>query len=322
MKRKFILILLVTVLIFSCLSVVFAFTNKKENGKSEKNLELISIAETYAAIDSKNISKLAVNKKEDIVSIANTYLKKFEYASKGLNEKEKLRINDNNILNEDDEMSIEYNYSGLKLRNEIMLDTNEYALTINADTGKIINYSKHMSIFPKCELEREKIEIIANELFKNIDICNVNEYEMIYLEEYDEGIWWVAFAKKYGDLINSGEIVKFHFIPETKEIWVLGINNIAYDNNEVLISEEMARNIANQYLEKSVATDMKISLAIVNPNEMLLEGNLRTDKVHSFAQYMRKAYVCEFNNEAQTQIYIDCTTGDVLGGTMMLGGDF
>ena len=304
MKKKVVLILVAIFLVISLSILVFA---TEKNSNSTTTLNVVSIDNTYTAINTDDISSLTVNKKEDIVNIANSYLQKFETEAKSIG------IND--------DITIEYNHSGLQARNEIMLDTKDYAFTINADTGKLTNYSKHMFSFPKCELSREQIELIANEIFKKIDICNTDNYKMIYLEEYDEGIWWVCFAKKYDDLVNIGEYVKFHFIPETKEIWVLGTDNIKFDNNEVLISEETARKIASQYLEKSVATDMKVYLDIVNPNEFLYESP-NENEIHVFAQYMRKAYVCEFNNEGKTQVYVDCSTGEILGGSLILGGEF
>jgi len=307
MKNKIIIISVIIIIILTTLSIL-VYANKEDRLVSERKLDTISIEQISRVLEPKDINKLAVNKKEDVINIANSYLQNFESKAKSIGKSE--------------ELTIEYMHRGLWKRNEIMVDTKDYSFTINADTGKLTNYSKHVKEFPKCKLLREEIEIIANKLFKKTDICNVDDYKMTYLEEYEEGVWCVGYVKKYGDLINNGEFVKFHFFPQTEEIWVLGTDEIKYDNNEILISEEIARKVANQYLEKSVATDMKIYLDIVNPNEFLSTEKLNVNEIYTFVPYMRKAYVCEFNNKGKTQIYVDCTTGDVIGGTNILGGDF
>lgn len=317
MKNKIFLVsiigLLFIIVIFSSIGVS-AYIQQNDNFASAKTsfanstLNVVSVDKIYTKLDTSDIEKLKINTEKKAISVANNYLK---------NMTSKLTK-----ISGDEEFQIKYSHSGLMLRNEVTLDNSKYSMTLNADTGELINYSKHISDFPKCTLSEYQIKTIAQELFEQADLCDAQAYEMVYLEEYDEGIWRAGFIKKYGDLLNYGESVKFHFIPETREIWILGINNIEYANNEVLVSEATVRNIANKYLEKSVATDMKIYLDIVRPNELFSSNELRKDKVYSFGQVMRKAYVCEFNNDAKTQLYIDCTTGQLIGGDAILGGEF
>ena len=106
----------------------------------------------------------------------------------------------------------------------------------------------------------------------------------------------------------------------------LKIGNVELKNNIILapmagITDLPFRTIAKKYLEKSVATEMTISLDIVMPNyglnDALLDGRL-----YKHANQTRLAYVCSFNNEAQTKIYIDCTTGEAIGTSRLLGGEF
>ena len=66
---------------------------------------------------------------------------------------------------------------------------------------------------------------------------------------------------------------------------------------------------------------MKIYLNIVMPN-VGLKPILPDTRVYKEAKETRLAYVCEFNNEARTKIYIDCTTGEAIGMSRVLGGEF
>jgi len=90
---------------------------------------------------------------------------------------------------------------------------------------------------------------------------------------------------------------------------------------KIKLTEEQVKMIANNYLEKSVGTEMKIYLNIVMPN-VGLKPILPDTRVYKEAKETRLAYVCEFNNEARKKIYIDCTTGEAIGMSRVLGGEF
>ena len=144
---------------------------------------------------------------------------------------------------------------------------------------------------------------------------------MTLIETYDDEVWRAEFTKKYGDKYCAGESVKFSFAPESNEIVTLAINNIKYANNETKITEEQASNIAEKYLDKSSADNMTITKEIIRPNFFYkqLEGD---SNIYANIEQYRNAYVFTFDNEAQSQVYIDCSTGEVLGGNMKLGGEY
>ena len=87
--------------------------------------------------------------------------------------------------------------------------------------------------------------------------------------------------------------------------------NVTFKNN----------NQAEKYLTKSTATDMDVSIEIVIPNYSL-KTNLEYNQVYKNPTETRLAYVYKFNNDSQTMLYIDCSTGEVIGCDMLLGGDF
>lgn len=156
-------------------------------------------------------------------------------------------------------------------------------------------------------------------IFNNMNIENAEKYELTNLEKFDEEIWRVEFCKKYDDVICKGESVKFSFAPETSEVVTMAINRVRYENNEIKISEEEATDIAKRYLEKSMATGMSMTKEIVRPNYFYrqLEGD---ESVYANINQTRNAYVFTFNNVAKSQVYVDCTTGEVIGGNMIAGG--
>ena len=145
--------------------------------------------------------------------------------------------------------------------------------------------------------------------------------EFMYVEKFDEEIWRACFAKKYNGMINEGESVKFSFCPKTNEIVTLAINRTKYANNTVEISKDTATKIAEKYLNKSTATDMDIDLEIVRPNYFYNELN-GDESIYVKIGETRQAYVAKFNNESASTLYIDATTGEIIGGDMILGGEY
>jgi len=91
---------------------------------------------------------------------------------------------------------------------------------------------------------------------------------------------------------------------------IFTIRDTKVTNTEVKITEEQAKEIASKYLKSSVATGIKsVKKEIVSPNLLFKE---KVDKVYKNINEMRRAYIVTFNNEAETQIYVDVTTGEVL----------
>lgn len=211
--------------------------------------------------------------------------------------------------------------NALESRQETVISNDESILKINSENGDLVSYINNKTEFAINTLNEVEIKEKAIKIFNNLKKVDKIDYEMVYLEKFDDEIWRVGFAKKYDDMINQLESIKFSFCPQTEEIVTLAINKVKFDNNEVVLSKEEARNIANPYLDKSVADNMDINLEIVRPNYFYAEVS-NDDSVYANIEKTRKAYVCTFNNEAESKVYIDCTTGEVIGGNMILGGEY
>lgn len=303
-KRTFVILLLILITILLISTVVFA--TAKDNSEQNKILtgkKISSISKTYEEI---NASAVRTNETNDIFDIANEYLENINATA----------------LTFSNETSIVKKFNNaLESRQETVISNNESILKINSENGDLVSYVSNKTEFAINKLSEDKIKEKAIKIFNNLDKIDKVNYEMVYLEKFDDEIWRVGFAKKYDDKINQLESVKFSFCPQTEEIVTLAVNKVEYDGNEVAVSLEEARNIANSYLEKSVADNMEINIEIIRPNYFYEEA-LDDDSVYANICRMRKAYVCVFNNEAKSTVYVDCTTGEVIGGCMILGGEY
>lgn len=275
------------------------------NDKSEINLKnTISIDDSYVKV---NTNSRSLNSLSTATSIqkADTYLTTF-------------KLTDKKIDTTDTTVSVYQN--NLDSITETVISNKDMIVKLNSETGELISYISNETEFEKNTLSEKEVETKALEILKNI--ANPNEYELILLEQFDDEIYRVQFAKKYGELVNEGELISFSFAPQTSEIVTFAQKSVPFANNQVTLTEENARQIAQQYLDKSTATAISsVSLDIIQPNSGL-EPALTNGQVYVKDNQTRLAYIFTFSNSAETQIYIDCTTGEAIGTDKILGGDF
>lgn len=119
---------------------------------------------------------------------------------------------------------------------------------------------------------------------------------------------------------NPGEAVALSICPATKELNTLTIRDDKFENNEIKITEEQAKKIASKYLVKSKATGIeKVTIEIIKPNLLFEEEK---GKMYKEIKGMRKAYIVWFNNTDKSRVYVDSTTGEIIGGNFLQGGMF
>ena len=275
------------------------------NDESEINLKnTISIDDSYIKVNTSSRSLNALNTASSIQK-ADTYLTTF-------------KLTDKKIDTTDATVSVYQN--NLDSITETVISNKDMIVKLNSKTGELISYISNETEFEKNTLSEKEIEKKALEILKNI--ANPNEYELVLLEQFDDEIYRVQFAKKYGERVNVGELISFSFAPQTSEIVTFAQKAVPFANNQVALTEETARQIAQQYLDRSTATEISaVSLDIIQPNSGL-EPALTNGQVYVKNNQARLAYIFTFNNSAETQIYIDCTTGEVIGTDKILGGDF
>ena len=305
MKSKKIFVscfLLMAIIVLS--AIVYASSNTQNSQKILTGKKISNIGDSYRKIT--NIDKYDKNLLIEKVNKYNTLINN------------KTTKNTPNIKDE----KINFYNNDIESRVETVIDTENEVYCLNATNGNLIYYVKKItynnSITSKVNLTEEEIKEIGFDLFETIKEEKYKDYVFTSLEQYDEELWTIRFHKCYDGLVNSGEAVKISFSPIRKQIENLVILDYPYTNNEIEISEEEALKTAKEYMKKyTSATDMKMEIMIVKPNYFWYK-NLGEYKSVNFR---RKAYVFTCNNDANTQIYVDCTTGEVIGGNKLVGGE-
>lgn len=292
MKKKIKMLLLVLLAIMLSLTVVFAINNKK--------LDIIS--------------------KDDTISVENGYEKKELYKNSIEIENIKIYLNEINVSHNNFENIKSYEVKDKINDLELIEYSNDdFILSVNKKTNELRSYINNKTSFPKCNLSKNEVESKAIELFSTFKIKDKKDYILNYVTKFDDEIWRANFVKSYDGLKNPGEAINIAFAPTTNEIITLAIIKNEYNNNEIKISEEDALKIAQKYIKKSVTPKVKeVKIDIIKPNQMFKK--VVENKMYKHINKMRKAYVIILENNSQ--IYVDVTTGEILGGDCMLGDGF
>lgn len=314
MKKK-IIISLTIIAIFLIIICTVIFTKAHVLTKTNENTTTASVPKilTGEKISSVGEGYVEITTNENISDKA---------SNSNLANKVLTQYNINSLSNESistDNLTVKQYNNVLEGRKETVMSNDYFRITLNTDTDELISYLNQKNKFPKNTLKKDKIQEAATEIFEKLNISNSQQYEFTDIEQFDDEIWRAGFVKKEGDLIDQNNSVKFSFSPQTKEILTLAINHVKYANNSILISKDTADNIAKQYFSKTNATEIASSdIEIVRPN-YYYEDN-RDSGIYVKIPQTIKAYVYTFNNTSKNKIYIDCTTGEVIGGDSMLGG--
>ena len=200
---------------------------------------------------------------------------------------------------------------------------------------------------------REEARREAQTLFEKYNEDENGEYELLELRgnmETDEGsyLWYAEFYKKYGELYNFDESVHIGWIPTINALYSLGFSRNVYEENEEKITKEQAVKIAiekDKQIEKEkeiINTKAEIRIRKMNENVYLRENykdeyenpilglekigdNLykrKDDAVfYKTDERVRKVWCVviqyDLNTEyvsAEFTYYVDCTTGEIIGG--------
>lgn len=230
----------------------------------------------------------------------------------------------------------------------------ESKCTVQIDAINSKNYSFESNVLYKdidhYRGNREDLEKIVRDICKNHNI-DLTEYDVLNVSkngftEEDAYIWYFNFYKKYGDIVNTYENISVAIIPEINELFWIIVDEKTFENNEIVITDEEAKQIALEN-EKKVPTGLKIKDLQVALDITEMNGYAYT-RTNDYEQYIkqtstpnypnenriyhrvenkiRKAWMVnvqyEYDEEKQLSpsnysftYFVDATTGEIIGGT-------
>lgn len=228
--------------------------------------------------------------------------------------------------------------------------------SVSVDAMGTENYSFESNVLYKdidhYRGNREELEKVVRDICKKHNI-DLTEYEVLNvrtngLSQDEAYIWYFNFYKKYGDIVNSYENISVAIVPEINELFWIIVDEKPFENNEIVITEEEAKQIVLEN-EKNVPTglkikDLQVALDITEMNGYAYtrtkdyEQYIKQNSIpnypyedivyHRVENKIRKAWmVCvqyEYDEEKTLPstlysftYFVDASTGEIIGGIPM-----
>lgn len=223
-----------------------------------------------------------------------------------------------------------YVWIDAKGRNKMMISFN------NILDGDIKKYRSN-----KNEAEKTARELCEKYGY-NMDKYNLIEVEYNLNSEEKSYIYSVKFYNEYEGIKNNYEEINISFIPQINKIYYFNVNNINFENNSIVVTEEEAKSISLN-AEQKVKTNKNIKSIYTNLDIVQVNGDayLRINdynqyKEQSYSNYEKQNYVVyktenitrkawvvtveyDVDENADTfdkyyTYYIDSETGEIIGG--------
>lgn len=198
----------------------------------------------------------------------------------------------------------------------------------------------------KYKSNKEEAKETAKKLFEeygyNVDNYNSVEVTFNLISEEDSYIYSVKFYNEYEGIKNNYEEINISFIPQINKIYYFNVNNINFENNSIVVTEEEAKSISLN-AEQKVKTNKNIKSIYTNLDIVQVNGDayLRINdynqyKEQSYSNYEKQNYIVyktenitrkawvvtvEYDVDENTNTfdkyytyYIDSETGEIIGG--------
>lgn len=233
-----------------------------------------------------------------------------------------------------------------------------FEITINGETGEFYGISNQNTNRQdeNIEITQEEAVEIANKYYKLFGFKE-GEYEVTKtFSNNKQGSGkgngyeiFVTYQKKYGEIYNPYEMIHIAIESKNKDMDFIVVENIPFDNNETVITEEQAIQIAldeDKEVETNRIAETKAKKMVVKMNadaydrkkdknkhyEAMQTVDYPTEErnYYSVEDKVRNAWVVvityedDFGDdvvkrytEGQYSYFVDCTTGEIIGGATM-----
>ena len=219
-----------------------------------------------------------------------------ESISKG---SEILRILDSNIEN----LKTKVVFDELQNKTIYEIENEKYFIDMDTNNNLVGIHSKKLST--NLESSNYNQNQAKDFILKKYSELNLPEnFELHYIEKYDDLIWQANFERNYNGIYNKYESVKVYFIPDSKEIVALGVFNEEASSAGITINENEAIQTVLNYLNISEDKIVSSTLSMEKANNFYNKESKDTS-IHS-------TWVIQ--TEDNSIIYVDAQTNNVIGG--------
>lgn len=233
-----------------------------------------------------------------------------------------------------------------------------YEISIDGKTGAFCEICNNNTNIQDCtkEISEEEAIEVAKEYYRLFGFKD-GEYEITRIwsnnnEGSGEGPGYkidIEFDKKYGEIYNPYERISIAIESKNKDIDYFRVENIPFDNNEMIVTEEQAIQIAleaDKKIETNDIIETKAKKMVVKMNadayDRMNDKNKHYEAMqtvdypveernyYKMENKVRNAWVVVLTyednfgedtvrryTEGMYSYFVDCTTGEIIGGATM-----
>ena len=182
------------------------------------------------------------------------------------------------------------------------VESENYLLKLDTDTKEVTGlYEKQASADFTSTSSKSDAESFIISKYSELNLPE--DYDLVYLEKFDDFTWEANFQKKYGDVYNMYESVKVFFIPEKEEIVALTVFDEPF-------TKEFKTSITSSEAKETVTEELNLDSNIVSEELTIIKGNDFFENNSDEALY--KAWI--LTTEDNEYIYVDASNGNIIGG--------
>lgn len=259
----------------------------------KKKIEILIIATILLASITATLVYASVSSSSEVETIKTVSTSSISKSSEIF---EKLDTNSDNV-------NSKVVYDELKKENLYEFENAKYFVNMNTKNELVGIYSKTVTTTQTTSNVNTSSakEYVLN---KYTELNLPAEYELTYLEKFDDLIWQANFEKNYNGIYNKYESVKMFFIPDSDEIVALTVFNESASSSAVTVSKEDAETTAAENLGIDSSNIKSATLSMEKANKFYDNSNSDTT-VHS-------TWVIQSSDD--TIVYVDAENNNVIGG--------
>lgn len=194
-------------------------------------------------------------------------------------------------------------YDELRQENIYKISNEKYTINLDESNNLIGIYSTSINeITARTASTKDSVQSMIINKYNDLNLPS--EYELVYLEKFDDQIWQANFEKNYNGVYNKYESVKVFFIPENDEIVALTVFNEGSDSSTVTVSQEQAISTATTSLNIDSSDIVSASLSMEKANNYYDESSTDTS-VHT-------SWVLQTADN--NFVYVDASDNTIIGG--------
>lgn len=192
--------------------------------------------------------------------------------------------------------------------------TNNYTISMTEDSNLRAFSDNTFNYDIQTTTDKSVAETFIVNFYNNLDISH--DYELAYLEVFDDSMWEADFVKKVDGIYNYYDSIKIFFSPDQQKIAALRVHSTSYVNDGITtanldITANEAKNIVKENFENIYDNEItNVELIFAKPNNFFTRQ--AGDEVISENNVVKVWKVTIEKDATTTYAYVELSNGNII----------